>query len=495
MTFENSDKLLCRLGCVNVSGNKVKIAGKEFDFWTKQHGLPLHINFESAIIKNIKDFKDAFRDLYPKGKVCFSLKTYPHPRMAKLCAEQKIGADVVSTNELRCALEAGITHKDIDLNGNAKTHGLMKEAIENGVTMVADNIEDFKMIHSVAKALGLKARMLLRVSGFPVEGATEDSVLTANEWTKFGEHLDHIPAFIKTLKKYPYADFMGFHTHIGTQITELEVYLTVLKELIRISAMLKEQGITCKALSIGGGFPVQYVNQKEWQAVCSAIQAGVKDPSKAVLWRASCGGFKKKKDGSYDFTRWHGEQFYTKYPKAKMLKKILESEVDFNGSLISVPAALKKIGTPEFVIEPGRAIVADSGITLSRVAYTRKVVGHNLVNVYMGATAIGESLFYPNLKKWMILDDHKKVAAKPYECFIAGNLCFSGDMLSKYKIPLQRKPKYKETLITFDTGGTGQHFVAANPNSFPRTPRILIKTDGSFTIVRKRDTYEDIFCL
>jgi diaminopimelate decarboxylase len=95
----------------------------------------------------------------------------------------------------------------------------------------------------------------------------------------------------------------------------------------------------------------------------------------------------------------------------------------------------------------------------------------------------------------MILDDHKKLAAKPYECFIAGNLCFSGDMLSKYKIPLQRKPKYKETLITFDTGGTGQHFVAANPNSFPRTPRILIKTDGTLTIVRKRDTYEDIFCL
>lgn len=495
MSFNNDYKIVHRLKCLDGAGDVFMIAGKPYDYWTKKFGLPLHINFESAIIENIREFKRIFAANYTNGKVCFSLKTYPHPRTALLAAKENIGVDVVSTNELRCALEAGIEHDMIDLNGNAKTHGIIKQAVENHITIVADNIADFKIIAQVADKLKITAAVLLRVSGFPVEGATDDSVLTANEWTKFGENLKNIPDFIKTIDRYKYVNFLGFHTHIGTQITDLEVFLTVMKELLRISLHLKETGHECKALSIGGGFPIRYVSEQEWDVIGERIKEGIKDPSKAVIWRASSGGFKKQSDGTYDFTRWCGEQFYTKYPKAEMLEQLLKAVINFNGTQMTITKALEALGSPRFVIEPGRGIVADTGITIMRAAYTRQVVGHNLLNTFMGATSLGESLFYPNLKKWLILNDHKKIAKKPYECFIAGNLCFSGDMLSKYKVFLQRQPKYKDTLMVYDTGGTGQHFTASNANSFARTTRVLIAPDGSYTITKQRDTFEEIYSL
>ena len=489
----SKSKIVHNLKCIQTEGRAIAIAGKPYDYWVKKFGLPLYINFEDVAIENIRAFKRVFKGLYPAGRVCFAMKAYCHPRMAQIAAAENIGADIVSENELRCALEGGINPRLIELNGNIKTEELIKQAIQKQITIVADNIEDFKIIAALALKAKTETKIMLRVSGLAVEGATEDSVLTAHEWTKFGEHKHNIPAFIKTIKEYKYVDFLGFHTHIGTQITDLNIFLAALKDLLALSLLLQKSGIPCKTINIGGGFPIQYFTGPEWRSLLAAVKKGLLNPEKAVIWANGGGGFQKLPGGGWDFTRWSGEQFHTKYPKAKMLEAILKASIDFKGRKVKVLQALKELHNPEFIIEPGRAIITDTGIVLMRAGYNRRVNGHNMASAFMGTTNFGESLFYPNPRKWLIVNEHKKTAAKPYECFIAGNLCFSGDMLSKYKVKLQRAPEPGDVLMAYDTGGTGQHFLASNANSFSRTVRLLVRRNGQFTVIRRRETYEDIF--
>lgn len=472
--YDNSFKDLVKERLIDYSSERFFIAGRDYLWWDAEYSFPLHINFQSIIRKNIKAFISRSKQMYKKSKVCFSVKTYPNIKVLQTIASEGAGADVVSDNELRASIDAGILKKDIFLNGNCKSDDLISRAIKEDIVIVADNVDEFKIISSIAESIGVKAKLLLRLSGFGVKKATEEAVLTSGEWTKFGENINNVSAFIRTLKEYPFVNFLGFHTHIGTQITDISVYASVMQKMIEISLELLQQfNIKISILNIGGGFPVQYLNLDQWTYMKSRVAQG-----EAFAWANL-----KNSD----------QNFYTEYPKSETLEQILKSEIIIGGTSLTVKDALFLIGEPELVVEPGRSVVCDSGITLANVSYTRQITGgHNLVNLEFGGSNMAECLLYPNMKKWIIVNKHLQCDLDPFEAFIAGNLCFTGDMLAKYKVLLQRKPARGDTLLIFDTGGTGQHFFAATPNSFPRPPRILVTDENDVVALKLRDRYEDI---
>jgi diaminopimelate decarboxylase len=193
--------------------------------------------------------------------------------------------------------------------------------------------------------------------------------------------------------------------------------------------------------------------------------------------------------------RWTGERFYTEYPKEKMLEALLTGEVIVNGKKLNTVKALKELGEPVLTIEPGRSVVEDSGVTLAKVGIVKKVATHhNLVNLEMGVTNHGESLIEKPVKKWEIVTDYHKKDPHPFEAFVGGNLCFSGDMISKYKVFLQRKPKRGDVVLIHNTGAYTSSLLTANSNCFPRPARVLVYEDGSTAVIKKRDTYEEIIC-
>lgn len=482
------------------SGPQVKIAGEPLSFWQKNYELPLHIYYEPIIRANLKNFKKVLGKHYPNSRVCFAAKACTHTHVLKIAAEEGCGADVASYNEARCALEAGMPANMLDLNGNCKEDFLIEDAIKQGMNIIADCIEEFEKVAAISDRLGKVTKVVLRISGYELEDVTDDSVFTAGLWTKFGTPLENIPEFIKSLHKYKSVKLVGFHTHIGSQVSKVEPYIAVLGKMIEMGFLLQAQGQKCEVINIGGGFPVSYVDLDSWNNIVSRIKEGYLkskegDNSRIFVWQDALAGFISEGDPRVHLDRWTGERFYTAYPKEKMLEALLLGEVPVNGEKLKTVYALKKLGEPMLTIEPGRSVMEDSGITLSKVGIVKKVAHfHDLVCLEMGITSHGESLIEKPIKKWEIVNDYNLSDPKPFEAFVGGNLCFSGDMISKYKIFLQRKPKPGDVVAIHNTGAYTSSLFAANSNSFPRPARVLVYKDGTIKNLKKKDKYEEIIC-
>lgn len=479
----------------------LKIMGISMSEWLRKFELPIHLYSAEIIKYNINSFKKVFSQLYPKGEIRYASKACTHPDILKIAGEEGIGSDVISHHEAKCALDAGISPTDLDLNGNCKEDSLIKMAIDSGMLIIADSFEEFEIISEIAFLMSKKAKTLLRISGFEIKNVTAESVFTAGKWTKFGASLNDVPEFLKTLNKYKNIDFLGFHTHIGSQITSIEPYLFILGKLIELGLLLKEITGVCKIINIGGGFPVSYLNESDWERLKNNIYEGHLasqngNNEKIFSWNNFSDCYEKDANNVIMKDKWFGVKYYSKYPKSEMLEAILKSEIIVNGKSITSQKALKMLEEPVLTIEPGRSIMEDSGVTLARVSNTRKVAGgHNLVTVEMGVVNLCDVMLENTPNKWEIVNEHKRIDNFAFETFIGGNLCFSGDMLTRFKVPLCRKPVRGDILIIHDTGSYTSHFLASNGNSFPRPARVLVFKDKTIRIMKERDTYKDIFSI
>ncbi|OPY83859.1 MAG: Diaminopimelate decarboxylase [Smithella sp. PtaU1.Bin162] len=481
------------------SGKEARIADHPLSWWVNKFQLPLHIYSGSVIGENVKAFRQVFQNLYPQGHIRFAAKACAHPAVFKIISREGAGIDVASYYEAQCALASGVPPEKLDLNGNCKEDFLIAKAIETDMLIVADSIEEFQIISRIAGRMGRRPRVVMRLSGFELGHVTAEAIFTAGKWTKFGADVDDIPAFLKTLDSYSSVRLLGFHTHIGSQIADLEPYLAVLGKMIELGHLLKKTGRNCEIINIGGGYPISYVNKEEWERFLERIREGYLaarsgDPSRIFIWHNRTRGFETEPDGRLATSHWNDEKFYSPYPKEKMVEAVLRGKVKVYGEEVNTVAALRALGEPALVIEPGRSLVGDSAITLARVSQVRKIGGsHNLMTLEMGVTSLGTALVYMPVHRWEIINDYDRKDPEPFETFVGGNLCFSGDMLAKYKIALQRKPVRGDIVLIRDTGSYGPQFFASNANAFPRPARVLVDATGKLTVMRKRDTYEDIF--
>lgn len=488
-------------GFMKSSGKEAHIAGYPLSWWVNNFQLPLHIYSASVIAENVKSFRRVFERLYPRGHVRFAAKACAHPAVFKIVVREGAGIDVASYYEAQCALSSGAPPGELDLNGNCKEDFLITKAIQTDMVIVADSIEEFQIISRIAGQMGKSPRVVMRVSGYELGNVTAEAIFTAGKWTKFGASLEDIPDFLKTLDSHAHVRLLGFHTHIGSQIADLAPYLAVLGKLIELGHLLKATGRNCEIINIGGGFPVSYVSREEWDRFLERIKEGYiaaqkGDASRIFIWHNRTAGFEIGPSGNIETSRWNDEKFYSPYPKEKMVEAILRGRVKVNGKEENTVAALKAVGEPALVIEPGRSIVGDSAVTLAGVSQVRMIGReHNLLTLEMGVTSFGASLVYMPVHRWEIINDYDRKDSDPFEAFVGGNLCFSGDMLAKYKVSLQRKPVRGDIVLIRDTGSYSPQFFASNANSFPRPARVLVDSAGRLTVMKKRDTYKDIFSL
>jgi diaminopimelate decarboxylase len=486
---------------LNPSGTEATIADRPLSWWVNRFQLPLHIYSGAIIAQNVRSFRQVFRDLYPKGHIRFAAKACAHPAVFKIVIREGAGIDVASYHEAQCALESGAPPEELDLNGNCKEDFLIAKAIQKNMLIVADSVEEFQVVSRIAKQMGKSPRVVMRISGFDLGHITAEAIFTAGKWTKFGSCVEDIPDFLKTLGSHSHVRFLGFHTHIGSQIADLAPYLAVLGQLIELGHLLKETGRKCEIINIGGGFPISYVSREEWDRFMDRIRDGYLasqkgDASRIFIWNNRTGGFATGPDGGIDTSRWDDEKFFSPYPKEEMVDAILRGQVKVHGKDVNTVEALKALGEPALVIEPGRSLVGDSAVTLARVSHVRKIEKwHNLLTLEMGVTSLGTALVYMPVHRWEIINDHARKDSEPFETFVGGNLCFSGDMLAKYKISLQRKPVRGDIVLIHDTGSYGPQFFASNANAFPRPARVLVHADGRLTVMKKRDAYKEIFSL
>jgi diaminopimelate decarboxylase len=402
---------------------------------------------------------------------------------------------------MQAALDGGINPQRIDVNCNAKTDELIRTAIDKNMMLVANDVTEYLLISEIALAMKKSPKVMLRISGLKSGKSLDYHVTTAGYWTKFGCPLDEVPGFFAIMKSHQHLDFQGFHVHIGSQVTEAAPFLFALGKLIGISRECNSRGRRCEAINIGGGYPVSYLTREQWGNILNMALAGHKrsvegDNSGLWIWGGGASGFQYRGKGRNKTVRYAGKQYFCEHAKEDMLREILKGSVNVDGKSIGTVNALKEIGEPMLVIEPGRSIVEDSGITLVGVVSTRKMYGiHNLVTVNAGEVNFAAAMSGMPMNVWENATYLKIRDINPFEAFVAGQLCFSSDMLAKVKIELQHEPKKGEILMIRDTGAYDSQFFTANTNSFPRPARLIAMENGSVECLKKRDTYEDIFSI
>ncbi len=398
---------------------------------------PAYVYSKNSILSHFAEIRDAFAEASPL--ICFSVKSNSNLSICKMLAGAGSGFDVVSGGELYRAIKAGASPDKIVFAGVGKTSEEITYALENNIFMF--NVEseaELSNINRVANGLNKPAKVALRINP-DVDPNTHAKTTTGKKENKFGMDFVIAEQVIKNITNYKNIDLKGIHAHIGSPIYEPEPYVLVLEKINEFlqKVLDAKHRQRIEYINIGGGYCISYTGES------------VKRPS------------------------------------------------DFAAEIIPL---VKKIGC-KLIMEPGRFIVGNAGILVSKVIYTKTSTAGKK---YIICDAAMNDLVRPSLydafhRIWPVNTDvpmpeveipgERKDISNGLELVdIAGPVCESSDVLAKGRW----FPRVKEgdLIAIFSTGAYG-FTMSSNYNSRPRACEIIV--DGNNTsILRKRETYEDL---
>ncbi len=460
------------------------------DAAVEQFGQPLHIFFAEEMNRQVDEYK-AIRDaLYPSLNIAFAIKSNPCRGAVRAASRLGMGADCASEYELQAALEEGISPSRITCNGNAKSDHYLELALRHEALIVVDNQDELNALSRICLACDKQANILIRFRGMPLAGLTAADQSTAADWTKFGFHIDEAKALFEHISASAEFHFLGIGAHIGTQLSKPQGFTRLFECLLSLVALACTQHLTLSILNIGGGFPVNFIdsdNAQQFQNRLYYQLTGKANDAGSVTWNGLAYGYGHVKSEECP-QRWQGKAYWTDYPGASMLGHILQEPMA-NG--ITPLQALVDLGSPQLIVEPGRSITAPSGITMCDVMGRKSVMEHELIMLDLGINNHSTNLIAPDMFPVKVLP--VKQTDTPHEAFLAGRLCFTGDMISKNKVIVNRLPERGERMVIYHTGGYSADHFASHSCGFPKPAKVAILADGSIEVWRARESFVDVF--
>lgn len=420
--------------CLEVKNGHLTIGGCDTVELADKFGTPLYVMDEETVRNNCRMFKKSIDENYKKGLVLFASKALNCLQMCRIVNEEGLGLDCVSGGEIYTALKAGFPAEKIYFHGNNKTADEMIYAIENKIgTIIVDNHFELTELNELAKERGVIVDIMFRIKP-GIDAHTHDFIRTGQIDSKFGFALENGEAFdaVKSSMDMTNLNLIGLHCHIGSQIFKDEPFVEAAKVMMNFYKKIKDElSLELKALNLGGGFAIKYLESDEHFA-------------------------------------------YEMY-----MKEVADVIKDF--------CKENDILEPMILIEPGRSIVGAAGITLYKVGAVKEI--ENIRNYVTIDGGMGDNPRYA-----LYQSDYKVVVANKadkecdYTATIAGKCCESGDLIQEnVKIA---KPEKGDTLAVLSTGAYN-YSMASNYNRIPRPEMIMIKDKTPYTII-KRETYEDI---
>ena len=371
-----------------------------------------------------------------KPTVCYSIKSNGNINLCKVLADEGCGFDVTSGGELFRALQAGGDPKKIIYAGVGKTDDEIRDAINVGIA--AFNIEseaEIENIDRIAGEMGKQAIGAVRINP-DVDPKTHIKTTTGKKETKFGVDIERAERVFEQYRHLKHLRIGGIHIHIGSPVYEIQPYVDAVKKVTALIDRLTERGHKIEWLDLGGGFAVNY-----------------KNPDQALP--------------------------VTEHAKA----------------LIPMLA-----GKPyKIALEPGRYIVGNAGVLLTRVLYRKQGGAKKFVIVDAGMNDLIRPTLYDSFHYiWPVKPQAGDVPVRRDEDFkpasggevvdIVGPICESGDYLAQDR--LLPETKRGDLLCVFTAGAYG-FAMSSNYNNRPRVPEVLVEGD-SFRIIRRRETLEDL---
>ena len=445
----------------------------------REYGTPLYVLSESIIQANYEHYRAALTAVYDDYLICYAVKANTTFAVIKLLGERGAGADVASEYELQIALDAGIPPAKIRANGNCKSDKYLTACIEQGIVINVDPEAELAVIDALACELGTAAKVNVRFAGFPLASITAPAITTSSAWSKFGIPIQRARAIFQQVAACEQLVPNGLMVHLGSQITDITAYQQVCETLVSLARVANDLGFAVNELNLGGGCGISYLGRDEW----AALKRAIADPKMVNTWANERLGYNCAGD-------WVSEELYCPFTPDRFIQQLFTERLAGGKSFKEY---LKELGSPRVVIEPGRSIVGNAQVTMVQVGHVGTTPeGHNIVHVNAGIHLHSQNLIVPEQLPHVEIANFTSEMSERFETFIAGNLCFTGDLLFQIKYPLQGRPKRGDYLIIYDTGAYADFF-AATTNSFPRPAKVLITGSGEARLVVQREDEQGVF--
>ncbi|MDR7508498.1 MAG: diaminopimelate decarboxylase [Armatimonadota bacterium] len=418
---------------VNGRGH-LEIGGVDALDLARQFGTPLHVLDEDRLRDNCRRYRSALARSYGEGRVVYASKACCILATCQIAVQEGLGVDVASGGELHTALRAGVPPADVVFHGSNKTAQEVAEGLRAGVgRFVVDNDHELDLLEELAARLDTTADVLLRVTP-GVEPHTHRAIRTGGVDSKFGFPLATGSAHraVARVLRSARLRLWGVHTHIGSQIADLEPFCAAAEAVVEFAAEVREaHGAVVEEVNMGGGLAIRYLSSDS-------------PPS-------------------------------------------IEAYVDAVAGAVGSAARRRGLPRPRLYLEPGRSIVGDAGVTLYTVGAVKVIPGvRTYVSVDGGMYENPRPALYGSRYEAVVADRPLAPAAQTVS--LAGRCCESGDVLIwEAALPPVRSG---DVVAVFSTGAY-TYSMASNYNRFPR-PAVVLAGDGRARVVVERESYDDL---
>ena len=227
----------------------------------EQYGTPLYVVSKKTIVNACEKFAKPLKKYYQNSEVLYATKANLTVGIAQLMNQHGMSIDVSSGGELYTAIKANIDPKKIYFHGNNKTLPELELAINYGVTIIIDNLQELKNIIKLSKQRVVEVMIRLKPE---IEAHTHEYIKTGQLDSKFGIVKENIEEFIQLIKANQVIHFKGIHSHIGSQIFDIKPYFELIDILIPFIKKLNiEHKIDVSVLNCGGGMGINYTKSDQ----------------------------------------------------------------------------------------------------------------------------------------------------------------------------------------------------------------------------------------
>ncbi len=428
--------------CDNISVNSMGhlcFAGQDTTSLAEEYGTPLYLFDAERIRRNCRTYKKAFSENFPEGSFpVFASKACCFKEMMRLVASEGLGYDLVSPGEIHTAFSSGVSLEHAYYHSNDKTDTDIRFAMDCGVGyFVLESTEEAAAVNEAAAQKHIRQKVLLRLTP-GIDTHTYAALNTGLVDSKFGVAIETGQAeelfrYVLDLKSL---EITGFHCHVGSEIFAENVFERAARIMIDFIALAKRKyGYETAQLNLGGGYGVRYTEN---------------DP-------------------------------YLDIPE-----KIKSVAAEINGRCAELGIAV-----PAIIMEPGRSIVADAGMTLYTAGSVKRIPGYkNYVSVDGGMTDNPRFALY---KARYTCYDASRMEEKPtLPCDLVGRCCESGDIIQPGV--LMPESIRRGDIVAVCTTGAYNYSMASNYNRIPRPAAVMLENGESRLAVR-RESYDDLISL
>ncbi|MCR5089032.1 MAG: diaminopimelate decarboxylase [Oscillospiraceae bacterium] len=413
-------------------------AGHSVPALAEEYGTPLYLMDEERIRHNCRLYTRTFRECFGEQALpLYAGKAASFQRMYRIVREEGLGIDAVSAGEIHTALRAGFPPEKIFFHGDGKTDADIRYAIEHRIGyFIVDNPDELSALAEEARHRNHVQKVLLRVTP-GIDPHTYKAVNTGTVDVKFGVPMEtgQAFAFVEHALSLPSLSVCGLHCHVGSEVFDETVFEDTIDVMTAFMAELHQKlGFVTDMLNVGGGYGVRYLDS--------------------------------------------------------------DKQIDIPGRIRHVAAHLKErtafygLKLPCFLMEPGRSIVADAGMTVYTVSSVKRIPGYKYYVVTDGGMTDNPRYCLYHAPYTVLCADRESRFLAVYD--LAGRCCESGDIIQ----PSVSLPQdiARGDHVAVCTTGAYNYSMASNYNRLPRPPVVMLTPEGSSLAVR-RETPEDLCAL